>query len=173
MRAIVSVHPPTLFGPYLFTPLLKIPLAISYPFWFYINNISDKQTNFHVRIIHFPWNLIFFSNNCSGSRATKLGHCFTVGLGGPLVWICLGRPFLVGPLCSTLFLALHRACQFSHGFRPSSALGLICSVAFVFPDSCHQGGSPRIPFLRSWTSNSRPTRICCPSREFRPGWYLY
>lgn len=35
---------------------------------------------------------------------TKLGHRPTVGLGGPLVWICLGGPFLVGPLCPTLFL---------------------------------------------------------------------
>lgn len=72
---------------------------------------------------------------------TKLGHSPMVGLGGPLVWICLEGPFLAGPLCPSLFLALCSTCQVSPGLRPSAPLVLVYSVTFVFPDSCHQGSS--------------------------------
>ena len=128
----------------------KFTQAISYPFWFSINNLLDKQTNFMLGWSTSPRIQYFLlTADWAVVPASKLGYSPTVGAG--LVFGFVWKPISGGALSPTLFLALLRACQLSPGLRPGPALGLVYSVAFVFPSSCHQGGLSRLPFLSSRT----------------------
>lgn len=108
---------------------------------------------------------------------TKRGPCPTAGLGGFLI----PQRAWAGPLFGCVWEPVSGGASVSHPFPGSpyrmpaplaSGQALLDPAAFVFSDSCHQGGSPRLPLLPSRTSHSWPARRCCASPDFTPGLYL-
>lgn len=154
---------------------LKVPQAISNTFWSSINNLVDKQTDFHVGLLHFPQDLVF-SNNSSISIWQQCQQWLaTVQLWG---WVGLVFGFVWDAhFWWGLWVPCFSWLSFVYASFPwpqaqsHFGSGLFRSLCFPFLLSLRGLAKAPFPSLLDATSPSLPSHPA-HQEEFSLGWHL-